>query len=407
MPGIEAINASNMALDTADRYARNTGVAKAAPACFDVSATDRLDEVEADWRRLEAQGIESPGQSFDFISTWIEAFDIPEADRKFIAVRHGGKPLVIMALHRTRSWGMQVWETFPGGHVGTNAPLVDTDGLSVLSPIERAAVWDAIAAQLSGAHMAYLCCIPEETGDIRLFDEFGLCVAADRLHRAQFVSWEQCDAEQRSRSRRKHDKQQGAKLTAMGDVTFEVLGAEDDVEDMLAQMFRQRSERFAQQGIADPFASDVVQGFYRKAFQCGGALKGRLHVLRLDGQVVAVRYNLIHGSRMFCLISSMSIAPEIQPGSPGKQCLLRVMQTEFDAGTTIFDMGSGLTDEKRHWCNVHIPMRHHYVPLTAWGHVFAQTHRAWQRFKVSLKSNKKLFALYKSWRIKVRGRSVG
>ena len=83
------------------------------------------------------------------------------------------------------------------------------------------------------------------------------------------------------------------------------------------------------------------------------------------------------------------------------------MQSEFDAGTTIFDMGSGLTDEKRHWCNVHIPMRHHYLPLSFWGYLFAQGHRGWQRLKISLKSNAKLFGLYKAWRIRVRGRAAG
>ena len=55
-------------------------------------------------------------------------------------------------------------------------------------------------------------------------------------------------------------------------------------------------------------------------------------MLRLNGEIVAVRYNIVHGDRMFCLISSMSDDPAIQNGSPGKQCLLRVMQTVFDAG---------------------------------------------------------------------------
>lgn len=395
-----------MALDMADIYANGTGVAQAVPARFVVSSTLQIAEVEADWRALETQGIQSPGQSYDFIINWISAFEIPLSDQRFVTVRQAGKPIVVLGLHRTKAWGMRIWETFPGGHVGTTAPLVDVNALSAMSADELKQLWDAVRAEFDDAQLAYLCCVPEAVqGKIGLFDDFGVHVTSDGLHRAEFKSWEQCNEEQRSRSRRKHDKQQGAKLAAMGEVTFEVLDARDDVDDVLAQMFAQRGERFAQQGIADPFAEDRVRAFYRQAFKNSGALNGRLHVLRLNGEVVAVRYNLIHGTRMFCLISSMSVAPEIQPGSPGKQCLLRVMQTEFDAGTTMFDMGSGLTDEKRHWCNVHIPMRHHYLPLTLWGQLFAQGHRAWQRLKVSLKSDARLFALYKSWRIKMRGRA--
>lgn len=396
-----------MALEMADRYPNDPGVVTTAPERFVVTSTTNISEIETDWRALEACGIESPGQSFDFIQSWISAFEIPERDQRFVSVHQSGKPIVVFGLHRIKVFGVGIWMTFPGGHVGTTAPLVDVVALGAMTGRERKQLWQDVCAEFDGAHLAYLCCIAEESqGQTGLFDDFGVHVPSDGLHRAQFASWEQCNAEQRSRSRRKHDKQQGAKLAAMGDVTFETLGSDDDVDDVLALMFSQRSDRFAQQGIADPFADEQVRAFYKRAFQKGGALDGRLHVLRLDGEVVAVRYNLIHGSRMFCLISSMSVAPEIQPGSPGKQCLLRVMQSEFDAGTTIFDMGSGLTDEKRHWCNVHIPMRHHYLPLTHWGRVLVAGHRAWQRLKIGLKSNARLFAFYKSWRIKARGRSA-
>lgn len=408
MPTTGAIQAIlNMALDMADRVANETEVGQSTAVRFDVVSTSQIAEIENDWRALEGAGIESPGQSYDFIVNWIAGFGIPERDQRFVVARQAGKPIVVMGLHRTRNWGMRVWETIPGGHVGTNAPLIDVAALSAMTDDQRKQLWRAVSDQLVGAQMAYLCCLPEMVGDeTGLFDAFGLHVQSDGLHRSIFDSWEQCNAEQRSRSRRKHDKQQGAKLAAMGEVSFEVLDTGADVDDVLATMFQQRADRFAQQGIADPFARADVRAFYKRAFENGGDLTGRLHVLRLNGEIVAVRYNLIHCSRMFCLISSMSVAPEIQPGSPGKQCLLRVMQTEFDNGTTMFDMGSGLTDEKRHWCNVHIPMRHHYLPLTLWGAVIAQAHRAWQRLKIGLKSNARLFGIYKSWRIKMRGRAA-
>lgn len=39
-------------------------------AAFTVTITDRIEEVEAAWRQLEAGGIESPGQNYDFIRLW-------------------------------------------------------------------------------------------------------------------------------------------------------------------------------------------------------------------------------------------------------------------------------------------------------------------------------------------------
>ena len=111
-----------------------------------------------------------------------------------------------------------------------------------------------------------------------------------------------------------------------------------------------------------------------------------------------MRYNIAHGDRLFCLISSMSEDEAIQVGSPGKQCLLRVMQTVFDAGYTTFDMGVGFTDEKRHWCNVKPPVRQHYVPLTTLGSMAAKGHLGWQVLRQRLKTNKAVMAAVKAAR---------
>lgn len=115
-----------------------------------------------------------------------------------------------------------------------------------------------------------------------------------------------------------------------------------------------------------------------------------------------MRYNIAHGERLFCLISSMSDDETVQTGSPGKQCLLRVMQTVFDAGCRGFDMGAGFTDEKRHWCNVHLPVRHHYVPLSMLGTVAARSHLGWQVLRQKLKASKAVMGVVKA----VRGRML-
>ena len=131
-------------------------------------------------------------------------------------------------------------------------------------------------------------------------------------------------------------------------------------------------------------------GFYHAALEPNSGVDVRVHVLRLDGEIVAVRYNVVHGKRMFCLISSMSDSERIQGGSPGKQCLLRVMQTVFDAGFSSFDMGSGFTDEKRHWCNVQVELRQHYVSLTALGSAVAAAHQGYQRLRAWAKTSDRI-----------------
>jgi len=105
----------------------------------------------------------------------------------------------------------------------------------------------------------------------------------------------------------------------------------------------------------------------------------------------------------------MSDNPAIQGGSPGKQCLLRVMQSVYAEGFAVFDMGEGLTDEKRHWCNVQIPVRHHYMPITRRGALAASMHRGMHSLRRRIKSDERLLGWAKSARgalLRLSGKSA-
>ena len=357
-------------------------------ARISVRVTTRLEDVEMDWRALSAGAIESPGQSYDFIRLWVRNRNIPHNEQRYVVGAVDGQVMAILPLHLKRVWGIKVFTWFPGTNAGCYAPVADAARLASLGVKGRAELWQAMTRKLSGAGLIYLRSVPADVeGHAGLFEQLGIALETDMLHRAQFSSWEQCDTEQRSRSRRKHDRQQGDRLAALGDVTFEEITDPVLGRPVLDTMFRQRTERFRAQGIRDCFVEDDLVGFYREAMDPGSGIDVRLHVLRLDGAIVAVRYNIVHDERMFCLISSMSDCSQIQTGSPGKQCLLRVMQSVFPSGIRVFDMGAGYTDEKRHWCNVQMPLRHHYVSLTPFGDVVVEVHSALQKLRIRAKAN--------------------
>ncbi|HVX80412.1 MAG TPA: GNAT family N-acetyltransferase [Devosiaceae bacterium] len=381
-----------------DAAVRGTGLA------ISVSTTSRIEEAEAVWRRLEASGIESPGQSFDFVRQWIAARQIPAAEQLFATVSLAGQPVALLPLWRQRRAGVRVYGWFPGAHVGCGAPLVDAARLSALTPAQRAAFWRQALGGLKGADLIHLEAVPERAGGAEgLFSGLGRALPTETLYRAAFSSWDEANTTQRSKSRRKHDRQQGERLEALGKVEFEAIGNGPDALPVLEEMFRQRTRRFEAMGIADPFAPADIARFYRETVAADSGVKVMLHVLRLDGAIVAVRYNIVFGDRLFCLISSMSDEPRIQGGSPGKQCLLRVMQTVFDAGFRVFDMGNGFTDEKRHWCNERIPVASHYVPLTFKGRLLIEMDAQWRALKARVKSNPRLLAFAKAARSRLRG----
>ncbi len=364
--------------------------------------TDSLKEIESTWRALEARGIDSPGQSYDFIRIWTETFDIPRQDQAYVGVEIAGRPLMVAAFERKRRFGLDLLVPFAGAHVGVNAPLFERERMARLSDADRRAIWARICKTLGADLIRFGRVLASDAG----FLPDTIALRADCLFRTEFSDWENCDRQQRTRSRRKHDKQQGAKLAAMGDVTYEEIDAGKDSTPAIDVLFTDRAARFAEQGIRDPFAAPEVRAFYRSVFCGGDRLKGQIQVLRLDGRIVAARYNLISGSRMFCLISSMSTDPELQPGSPGKQILVHVMQHIFQKGIASFDMGAGFTDEKRHWCNVQIELAEILMPATAKGRLFAFLLGIVPSLKQAIKRNPRLCPLLKSLRARLFGQEL-
>lgn len=353
-----------------------------------VHVANRIEDVEQQWRNLCPDMVVSPGLSYDFIRLWVQNRRLSPDDQRYVVGELDGQVVAILPLHLKRVFGIKVFTWFPGTNAGCYTPIADYERLAALGADGRAELWQKMMGALSGAGLVYLRSVPAEIGGHSgLFDELGTALDNEMLYRAEFSSWAQCDAEQRSRSRRKHDRQQGDRLAALGEVSFEDVSDPELAHPVIDLMFRQRSDRFRAQGIRDCFVQDDLIGFYHELAAAESGVKVVLHVLRLDGDVVAVRYNIVIGQAIFCLISSMSDSARIQAGSPGKQCLLRVMQSVFDAGYEVFDMGAGFTDEKRHWCNVQVPLRYHYISLTPFGEVIAEGHSTLQRLRMWAKSS--------------------
>ncbi|WP_196258753.1 GNAT family N-acetyltransferase [Pelagibacterium limicola] len=366
-----------------------------------VVVTERIEEVEAAWRQLEALGIDCPGQGLDFVRTWLDTFAVRKEDRVFVLAALNDRPVVLLPLYRKRWMGLSVATWLTGDHLGQQAPLVDKGAFAAMSDFDRHQVWNRLARVVLDTDLISLPNVPTDIArPTGLADLFHSMKGADRGYRARFESWEECDGAQRNKHRRKVDRQQAAKLAALGVPHFEVLKPGDPVDDVIETMFAQKAVRFGEMGIADPFAPPHVRAFYRDVFDRAG---GVLHVLRLDGEVIAVRYNLTAGGGLYCLISSMTTCAATQSGSPGKQCLLGVMQSAFDEGYAFVDLGRGENDEKRQWCNERVELGHYCHVLTPLGHIAWIVQRLGEHVRASVKGNRNWFALAKRLRRGVAG----
>ena len=82
------------------------------PLDLTVTTTNNVEDVEVAWRALEAGGIESPGQSYDFTRLWVRAHDVAPADQLYVVGRLGGVPVALLPLHRRTRGGVRMLSWF-------------------------------------------------------------------------------------------------------------------------------------------------------------------------------------------------------------------------------------------------------------------------------------------------------
>lgn len=364
------------------------------------SLTSNIEDVEKVWRSLEKFGLQSPGQSYEIVKTWIEARHIPTHQQVFVTAYVNKEPIAVLPLRRTKRFHATVLTWFLGSHVACNGVLLNHQMMQELSPEERADFWSGLLKALPPADALYLPGIPQSDDPaLEMFKGYSNTPVSEIVYRAKFSSWDEIDAQRRDRKRRRRDKQHRRKLDAVGEVRLERIDDKTQAEPIIKEMFAQKRRRFELLGIEDPFANADVRQFYYDAFDAREGVTPLLYVLYVGDQIAGVRYCIQQRRRLFMLISSMSDDKDILPGSPGHQCLLETFKVAFDEhGIDEIDIGIGESDEKLRWCNAQVPVYNHFIPRSLVGWAFLLFQSSLQRLKSVVKRNRVLFNFYKSIR---------
>lgn len=364
------------------------------------TVTSDIYEVEPQWRALEAFGIQSPGQSFDFVRSWVEQCEIPLQRQFYVTAYCNREPFVVLPLMMTRRLGATVLTWFVGSHVACNGPLINTAIMSKLSEDERKEFWRTLVRALPPSDAVYMPgVLTGENIEFEAFEGQSKKPVCDYVYRTEFDSWEEADKERRDRKRRRRDKQHRQKLDALGKVELKSFELPDEIGHPLKTVFAQKRVRFEQLDIEDPFADEKVRAAYADVFTTANSVRPIIYALCLDGEVISARYCIAHQRKLFMLISSMTDDTGVMAGSPGNQCLLEVLKTELnDDGFNLVDIGVGEADEKRRWCNVKQPVCTCFIPRTVKGWAFFVAQAGIERLKMIVKGNAKLFAFYKTIR---------
>jgi CelD/BcsL family acetyltransferase involved in cellulose biosynthesis len=165
---------------------------------------------------------------------------------------------------------------------------------------------------------------------------------------------------------------------------------EQQIDRVLSAFLRQKAERFAGMGIADPFAVAGMEAFLRQAARRGAI---ELHALELDGDIVSCYVGAVQGGHFSGMATSFAARDDLARMSPGEILLIDLIHALCLRGFTMFDLGVGEARYKATICDETQVLRDSLIPVSARGWLWCQAMTQADRIKRAIKSSPRSMAL--------------
>jgi CelD/BcsL family acetyltransferase involved in cellulose biosynthesis len=361
--------------------------APAATRAFAVEVLHGFGVAEGVWRGLEADGIGSPYQRFDWQKAYVEAMGSAFETCVVLVRDSSGRPCLLLPLAVSRRQGVRIASPVGGKHANYHLPLMAagcllpspsglrallreagrTLGIDAYAFANLPLAWDGIANPLA------------QGGRPSPSNGYRLALDADGEATLQRVL---------SKDARKKLRQKDKKLRELGPVARRVAQTPEDVDAILSAFLAQKRDRFREMGIPNPFEDGATQRFLRAACLAGlneGRPAIELHALAMGERVLAVFGGAVDGARCSGMFTSFDPDPEVARSSPGELLMLDVIRHQCRKGRCVFDLGVGEARYKSSLCDEVEELVDAMLPVTAHGHLYAAALAACLRAKRTVK----------------------
>ncbi len=364
---------------------------------LDITVCDRIETVEAMWRTLEAQGTSSVYQRYEWVATSLATLECDEKRNAFIVTGTlHDEPAFLLPLSITDGFMHEL--TWVGGsHVNFNMGLYSRRFLAEIGPGDMRAIMARIARLVPGIGYVRLCCQPHEWKGI-------VNPMADLAHQPSinpaFIihldgGFDAVLKRGNAKRKRKKFRQQCRIADEAGGYRMLVPDTPEEIDRVLEAFFRQKSDRLAEQGIANVFGSQraraLIRGLAQRSIGMAEPLL-RLHALEVGGEIRAVFGAGIHDRQMSGYFSSIS-SDELSSMSPGEMLLYLLVEYAAEEGLRAIDLGAGDERYKRSWCDERLDMFDVILPTSVAGLPFALSQRWTHGAKRTVRNKPELWEL--------------
>ncbi len=318
-----------------------------------------LPSVKHIWLSLEASGVGTLYQSFNWCHTWMEHFGHAKGITPCIVVAENqfGDIAFLLPLQLRRSKGISIIEVLSTPQAGYACGVF---GRSFIGP--SALLWfenyfDHIVDILPPHDVLRLCDAPETiSGFENPLLKAGSFAAANQSHIMDLDhDYEFLLLKHRSKDSRRSMRKRDNKLEAEPDLCFDFPVQTDDITMTMNTLFSQQEARMAEFGVHDVFGLQERQFFKSMALpQQGEPL--RAFRLRSQNNILAIILVGIRNGTGWALISSMT-GGALRKYSPGDYALRQLIKTLCESGARTLDLSAGDTAYKYHWSDRQVPLR--------------------------------------------------
>lgn len=411
------MHAGQMKLKDVDFYDDTpiSGLTHARPASLGVpgriaiSIHEQIEPLEAEWRALAAEDINSLHQGFDWCRSWIEAYQRP---LQIVEGRIDGALAFILPLEIVRGRLFTKAEFIGADHANINTGLISEAFLDAATPELMAAITDNIRDSLAGADCIILNNMPQFwRGQALPFSM--LPHVENQNHSFQLplkATFVETLTQLNAKRRRKKFSVGHRRLEALGGYEHVVADTAADQRQLLDLFFTQKAARLAEFGLPNTFACPKTRKFLHSAIalpQTASDFPLRMHAIRMTGgefagEIPAVAGLSRKGDHIIVQFCSIGSGPAID-AAPGEMLFHLMIERYNKEDVSIFDFGIGAMAFKSSWCPQETIQVNVTIPVTSLGRLAALKEEMATKLKTMIKQNPAVYAFVQKLRTRVQG----
>lgn len=327
---------------------------------------------EAVWRRLEASGLSTPYQRFDFQIAWQRHIGTEERLHPVIVIAYdaGNEPLLLLPLVTRKRQGVRIASFLGGKHVTFNMPLYQRGFAATATKDDVAALLDGIRT-----HADVLALVRQPVRWTGVANPLALLPRQASTNDCPvLIMTPGAPPDERiSNSFRKRLKGKERKYKDLPGFRYQVATSDADVTRVLDFFFATKPLRMAEQKLPDVFAEPGIEAFIRQACAtklAGGGRAIDIHALECDEEVIAMFAGVADASRFSMMFNTYTMSANAKY-SPGLILMRNIIDCYAAAGVGALDLGIGTDDYKRMFCKDDEAIFDSFIPLTGRGRVAA------------------------------------